>query len=127
MRYDPSVFYFGLNATLEMEIAAEKREIQRKAMEKSKDESKRAAAYQQAFQAARTGKASTVIRLVEEYDLDVNSPEKMPKVASKKTEKPMNFQTLLHAACRACDEGVIVFLLDKGALFPTYSGIQNLI
>ncbi|KAJ6547234.1 hypothetical protein B0H19DRAFT_1164637 [Mycena capillaripes] len=100
----------------EMEIAAEKREIQRQALEKSKDENKRAAAYQQAFQAARTGKASTVISLVEEYDLDVNSPEKMPKATSKKTDKPTNFQTLLHAACRACDEGLILFLLDKGAL-----------
>ncbi|KAJ7684809.1 hypothetical protein DFH06DRAFT_19820 [Mycena polygramma] len=100
----------------ELEIEAEKRELQKQAMEKSKDESKRAMAYQQAFQAARAGKASTVIKLVEEYGLDVNSPEKMPKATSKKTDKATNFQTLLHAACRSCDEGLILFLLDKGAI-----------
>ncbi|KAF8185060.1 hypothetical protein K438DRAFT_1837338 [Mycena galopus ATCC 62051] len=106
----------------EKEIENEKRELHRQAKEKSRDEDKRAAAYQQAFQAARAGKAALVMSLVDEYDLDVNGPEKMPrasdktsKVTSKKAEKPANFQTLLHAACRVCDEGLIIFLLDKGA------------
>lgn len=103
----------SLTRNLELEIEAEKRELQRQAIEKSKDENKRAAAYQQAFQAARAGKASTVISLVEEYGLDVNSPEKMARATSKKST---NFQTLLHAACRSCDEGLILFLLDKGAI-----------
>ncbi|KAJ7490046.1 hypothetical protein B0H11DRAFT_2011493 [Mycena galericulata] len=112
-----SATFLWLTTELEMEIAAEKRELQRQAMEKSKDESRRAAAYQQAFQAARAGNASTVIKLVGEYDLDVNSPEKMSRQATaKKTDKPINFQTLLHAACRTSDEGLILFLLDKGAM-----------
>ncbi|KAJ7043370.1 hypothetical protein C8F04DRAFT_1074557 [Mycena alexandri] len=98
----------------ELEIAAEQREIQRQAKEKSKDENRRAAAYQQAFQAARTGKASMVISLVQEYDLDVNGPEKMQR-ATAKTKPATNYQTLLHAACRRSDEGLIIFLLDKGA------------
>ncbi|KAJ7771881.1 hypothetical protein B0H16DRAFT_1515088 [Mycena metata] len=98
----------------EMEIAAEQREIQRQAKEKAKDENRRAAAYQQAFQAARAGKASKVISLVQEYDLDVNSPERVQR-ATAKTKPPTNYQTLLHAACRCSDEGLIVFLLDKGA------------
>ncbi|KAJ7702472.1 hypothetical protein B0H17DRAFT_1044446 [Mycena rosella] len=100
----------------ELEIEAEKRELQKRAMEKSKDENRRATAYQQAFQAARVGKAATVTNLVEEYGLDVNSPEKMPKSTAKKTDRPANFQTLLHAACRSSDEGLILFLLDKGAI-----------
>jgi hypothetical protein len=92
-------------------------------MEISKDESRRSAAYQQAFHAARIGNASLVMSLVKEYDLDVNGPEKMPKatektpkVTSKKGEKPTKHPTLLHAACRACDEGLITFLLDRGAI-----------
>ncbi|KAJ7470447.1 hypothetical protein FB451DRAFT_1253747 [Mycena latifolia] len=100
----------------ELEIEAEQRELQKRAMEKYKDESRRAVAYQQLFQAARVGKSSTVINLVEEYGLDVNSPEKMPKSTAKKTDKPANFHTLLHAACRSSDEGLILFLLDKGAI-----------
>lgn len=101
-----------------MEIEAEKRQLQQQAIEKSKDESRRATAYQQAFQAARAGNASTVIKVVGEFGLDVNSPEKMPRqAAGKKTDKPTNFQTLLHAACRSSDEGLILFLLDKGAVF----------
>ncbi|KAJ7067730.1 hypothetical protein B0H15DRAFT_1027963 [Mycena belliarum] len=100
----------------EQEIDAEKRELRQRAMEKSKDETRRATAYQQAFLAARTGKTSTVTKLVEEYDLDVNSPEKMTKAAPKKADKPTNHQTLLHAACRSSDEGLVVFLLDRGAV-----------
>ncbi|KAJ6606659.1 hypothetical protein DFH09DRAFT_1299873 [Mycena vulgaris] len=100
----------------EMEIEAEQREVQKRAMEKSKDENKRAMAYQQAFQAARSAKTSTVTSLVEEYGLDVNGPEKMPKSTAKKTDKPAKFQSLLHAACRSSDEGLILFLLDKGAI-----------
>ncbi|KAJ7184094.1 hypothetical protein C8R46DRAFT_1062817 [Mycena filopes] len=97
----------------ELEIAAEQREIQKQAMEKSKDLNRRATAYQQAFQAARAGKAATVVRLVQEYNLDVNSPEKMQRANAK--TKQTNYQTLLHAACRCSDESLIVFLLDKGA------------
>ncbi|KAJ7231447.1 hypothetical protein B0H12DRAFT_1239926 [Mycena haematopus] len=100
----------------EKQIEKEKRELHRQAMEKSKDEDKRAAAYQQAFHAARAGKAALVMSLVQEYDLDVNGPEKMSKVTSKKADKPTTFQTLLHAACRVCDEGLIIFLLDRGAI-----------
>ncbi|KAJ7081545.1 hypothetical protein C8R43DRAFT_340046 [Mycena crocata] len=97
----------------EQEIEAEKRDLAKRAAEKSKDENRRVAAYQQAFLAARTGKTSTVISLVNEYHLDVNSPEKIPKTTGKKATT--NFQTLLHAACRAADEDLILFLLDKGA------------
>ncbi|KAF7359473.1 CMGC/DYRK/DYRK2 protein kinase [Mycena sanguinolenta] len=107
----------------EKQIEREKEELRREAKEKSKDEEKRAAAYQQAFHAARAGKAALVMRLVQEYDLDVNGPERMPrasdkvpKVTSKKADKPATFQTLLHAACRVCDEGLIIFLLDRGAV-----------
>ncbi|KAJ6611801.1 ankyrin repeat-containing domain protein [Mycena sp. CBHHK59/15] len=99
----------------EMEIEAEQRELQKDAMRKSKDENRRASAYQQAFQAARAGNSSTVVSIVEEYGLDVNSPEKMPKNPSKKADKPANFETLLHSASRFCDESLMLFLLDKGA------------
>ncbi|KAJ6500331.1 hypothetical protein C8R45DRAFT_64811 [Mycena sanguinolenta] len=96
----------------EKQIEREEEELRRQAKEKSKDEEKRAAAYQQAFHAARAGKAGLVLSLVQEYDLDVNF--KIPKVTSK--NKPPPFQTLLHAACRVCDEGLIIFLLDRGAI-----------
>ncbi|KAK7023804.1 CMGC/DYRK/DYRK2 protein kinase [Favolaschia claudopus] len=100
----------------EQQIEQEKREIHRLAMEKSKNENERAEAYQQAFQAARTGDAPRTMRLVEGFDLDVNAPERTSKNLPKKSDKPTNFQTLLHSACRSCDEGLIIFLLDRGAI-----------
>jgi hypothetical protein len=116
VRLCPATVSWGLTANAELEIEAEERELQKRATEKSKDEGRRATAYQQAFQAARAGKTSTAIKLVEEYGLDVNSPEKAPKPTAKKTDKSTNFQSLLHAACRTSDEGLIIFLLDRGMI-----------
>ncbi|KAF8892667.1 hypothetical protein BD779DRAFT_1510231 [Infundibulicybe gibba] len=91
----------------ELELEAEEKEKKKVAAEKAKDQQRLASAVQQTFQAARKGDASTVRKLLEEYQFSVNK--------SAKKSKSEAVESLLHAAASACDENLFNYLVDKGA------------
>ncbi|KAJ7074411.1 hypothetical protein C8F01DRAFT_1361067 [Mycena amicta] len=90
----------------ERQIEEEERELKRLEREKVRSAKELTEAYQQAFAAARAGDSSTVVRLFDQFSLDVNSPEQVSKSKNN---------TILHAACHCGDESLVLFLLDKGA------------
>lgn len=67
-------------------------------------------------QSARAGNSALVRKIVEDYDLDVNGRETMPKQPLKKPNVPINVETLLHTSARACDAELMLFLLQRGVL-----------
>jgi hypothetical protein len=113
----------------EREVEAEVRENERAARETKATEDRRASARINAFEVslntghrklslnvsfklARSGNSSAVRRVIEEHQLDVIGPERIPKNAKK--SQPEKYDTLLHAAASNCDPGLISFLLEKG-------------
>jgi curved DNA-binding protein CbpA len=94
----------------EAEVKAEEKENERAAKEEAKAQDRLVQTRVTAFKAARNGDGALLRRTVEEYNLDVTAPEK-PRTKSKKT----TFESMLHAAARACDEEALSFLISKGA------------
>jgi hypothetical protein len=96
----------------EIEIEAEQRELDRIALEKSREQDRRASAQIHAFQSGRSGKSAVLRSMIVEFELDVNAPQATRKLQKKPQQ--VNFETMLHVAAESCDEDAVLFLLNRG-------------
>ncbi|CAA7267976.1 unnamed protein product [Cyclocybe aegerita] len=103
---------------LELEIEQEERERKKQAKKAKADEERQATTYERLFQAAHSGDSRAVQKAVLDHDLDVNASRK-PARQTGKSDEAAQHESLLHVAASHCDEGLVMFLIEKGASSTT--------